>query len=147
MEDFTIQDKDIAYTSYEDPIWRLVGMHWRGKLQTPQFNAHNKLCLKRIFWPCVTRCTQGSHFGFQVQGWRGHNSCVHCNGPKSLATCVTWMKKSSLGSRGLTKAQNNVVLKPCKMMIPIKTRWEYLISAIQFLISQPLIICIAQWKV
>ena len=54
---------------------------------------------------------------------------------KSIATYVTWMKKSSLSSRALTKAQNNVGLKPVNMLTPIKTRWEYLISTIHCLIE------------
>ena len=53
---------------------------------------------------------------------------------KILTDCVTWMKNSSLGSRALTKAQNHVGLKPCKMLKPIKTRWAYFISALQCLI-------------
>ena len=37
----------------------------------------------RLFRPCVTRCVQVSRFGLQVQGWRGHNFCVRCNGLKN----------------------------------------------------------------
>ena len=54
---------------------------------------------------------------------------------KSLTTCVTLTNKSSLGSRALTKAQNNIGLKPHKMCTPIKTWWEYLIDALQCLIE------------
>ena len=51
-----------------------------------------------------------------------------------IMTCVMWTKNSSLCSRALTKAQNHVGLKPCNMLTPIKTRWAYLISALQCLI-------------
>ena len=54
---------------------------------------------------------------------------------KILDTCVTWTKKSSLGSIPQTKAQNNVGLKPVNMLTPIKKRWEYLISTIHCLIE------------
>ena len=55
--------------------------------------------------------------------------------PKILITCVTWTKKSSLGLRALTKAQNHVGLKPRNMLTPIKTQWAYLIRNIQCIIE------------
>ena len=54
---------------------------------------------------------------------------------KIIAACVKWTKKSSLGSRYITKAQNYFLLKPRKTLIPIKTRWAYLIIALQCLIG------------
>ena len=54
---------------------------------------------------------------------------------KSLTTCVTWMKKSSLGSIVLTKDQNHVGLKARKILTHIKTQWAYLIYALQCLIE------------
>ena len=60
--------------------------------------------------------------------------CVK-NPPKNLTNCVTWTKKSSIGSRALTKAQNYVRLKPRRILTPIKTLWEYLISALQCLVE------------
>ena len=46
-----------------------------------------------------------------------------------------WMGKISLGSRALTKAQNNVGLNSHKMLTPIKKRWIYLISLLHCLIE------------
>ena len=82
--------------------------------------------LTRLFCPYITRCMLGKLF-MQVQGWREHNRCVHCNGPKSLATCVTWTNKSSLVSISLTKDQNHFELKPRNILTPMKTQWEFLI--------------------
>ena len=65
VEDFTIQDKFIArmcdeFVCARQPFWisntRMTRAHTKNYVST------------RFFLPCITRCVQGSRFGFQIQG-------------------------------------------------------------------------------
>ena len=109
-------------------------MNWRGKLQTPQFNAHNKLCFDKIVLPIRYKVYVRQIFWIAIPSMtRAKLLCV-LQQSENLVTCVTWTKKSSLGLRSLAKTQNYARLKPHKMLTPIKTQWAYLISTLQCLI-------------
>ena len=132
----------------EDSIWIRARMHWREKLQTPQFTAHNKLCFKNIVlpmrykvharqpvWVTSLRITRAP-FLFALQ-----------QSKKSLYFFV-WMNKSLLGSIALTKAQNHVRLKPRKIWHLSKHNGNILLALYIFLLKivHPLITCMVQWR-
>ena len=133
----------------EDKIWRLVTMHCKEKLETPQFTAHNKLCFKNIALPIRYKVHTRQLFCIaSLRMTRSQSWCV-LKFHKSIMTFVTWTKNSSLVSIAL-KMPNNMLdwnhARCWKLSKHHENIW-LLLYIIWLKIVPALIICMVQWRV
>ena len=136
MEDFTIQDKVIDYTSNEVYNSKTC----QGALGVKVTNTAINCTQQNIFWQdCFAHALQCAYKA-SVLDCKSEDEeviivlCIEMV-QNILVTCPTWTNKSSLGSIELKNAQHHFGLKTHKMLTPIKTRWGYFICALQCLIE------------
>ena len=135
MEYFTFQDKFIAYMSDGGSNLKTCQDALDVKVtNTAIYRTQQTMFQKDCFAHALKDAWNADVLDCKSEDDEGIISVCIATVWKILTTCVTWAKNSSLGSRALTKAQNYVGLKPCKMLTPIKTRRAYFISALQCII-------------
>ena len=120
MEDFTIQDKVITYKSNGRYNFKTCQDVLEGKFtNTIIYRTQKTMFWQDRFAHALQGACKEAILDCKYEGEEGKIVRCVATVQKILVTCVTWLKKSSLSSRELIKAQNNVGFKPHKMLKPI----------------------------
>ena len=123
MEDFTVQYKVIAYKSNGGSNLKTCQYSLEGKVNNTTIYHTQQTMFRQDFFDHVL---QGAYKAdvLDCKSKDDESTIVVCISTvqKSLMACVTLAKNNSLGLIALTKAQNHFVLKPCKILTPIKTQ-------------------------